>query len=318
MQDKLNGIFTVVDEQCKFPKATDMTLAEGIRRFHSGNALFKSIIDKPDCFTIGHYAGDVVYCSIGFLEKSKLTISEGIINIAKSSTLPFFKGFFSKYSEGIGVQKANSTGYRFCKRLDDLVLELERSAVFFIKCLRSNYSFSEYSWDREAVRAQLLASGIPQALKVAKSVLPAKLRYEDVYNKYYILLGYEKRARVTGDPPSIAKMILSVAGITKGFATGRTLMLLDAEAVSISDYEKTTVANFQQSSKLEELRIEKISRTVVILQKNFRAFLARKYYIKQKKAAITLQSGNRTLLRFLKLYLTDCSCHWFTRQEIRC
>ena len=65
LMEKPLGVFSILEEESMFPKATDQTFAEKLKNQHLGksSAFVKPKPPKPGCveahFAIGHYAGTV-------------------------------------------------------------------------------------------------------------------------------------------------------------------------------------------------------------------------------------------------------------------
>ncbi|XP_078345595.1 myosin-IIIb-like isoform X2 [Oculina patagonica] len=80
------GILALLDEESRFPKATDSTLVE---KFHKN--IEGPFYERPKendvypSFVIVHYAGRVKYDATNFLEKNRDTLSPDIIHVLRSS-----------------------------------------------------------------------------------------------------------------------------------------------------------------------------------------------------------------------------------------
>ena len=74
------NIFALIDEQSKFPKATDVTLVQRLHQQHSKNEDYlKPRSDTSTAFGVNHFAGVVFYDTRGFLEKNRDTASMDIL-----------------------------------------------------------------------------------------------------------------------------------------------------------------------------------------------------------------------------------------------
>ena len=71
------GVLSVLDDQCKFPKATDEAFSHKLRETLSGQSHFGVTPRAPGDFIVLHYAGPVQYSSSGFLDKNKDTLNAG-------------------------------------------------------------------------------------------------------------------------------------------------------------------------------------------------------------------------------------------------
>ena len=74
------NIFALIDDQTKFPRATDGTLVEKLHQEHGKNpAYLKPRSNASTVFGINHFAGVVLYNCKGFLEKNRDTASNDIL-----------------------------------------------------------------------------------------------------------------------------------------------------------------------------------------------------------------------------------------------
>ena len=74
------NIFALIDEQSKFPKATDVSLVQRLHQQHSKNEDYlKPRSDTSTAFGVNHFAGVVFYDTRGFLEKNRDTASTDIL-----------------------------------------------------------------------------------------------------------------------------------------------------------------------------------------------------------------------------------------------
>jgi myosin heavy subunit len=79
IESKPSGILLLLDEECFFPKATDITFVEKMQGTHAAhpNYISKKKKRTPSEFAILHFAGEVTYEAAGFLEKNRDTVSNG-------------------------------------------------------------------------------------------------------------------------------------------------------------------------------------------------------------------------------------------------
>jgi myosin heavy subunit len=83
-----------LDEECRFPKASDITLLEKLHKnFEKTKRYEKPKLSKID-FGIEHFAGKVTYNVTGFLDKNKDTLQDDLRDVCISSTLPLVKALF--------------------------------------------------------------------------------------------------------------------------------------------------------------------------------------------------------------------------------
>ncbi|CAF3672927.1 unnamed protein product [Rotaria sp. Silwood1] len=89
------GIFALLDEESRFPKANDESL---VQKFHSHCKNHPRYI-KPrgneTAFGIHHYAGKVVYDARGFLEKNRDNLSANLIECMEKSGIELISHLFT-------------------------------------------------------------------------------------------------------------------------------------------------------------------------------------------------------------------------------
>ncbi|CAF3984384.1 unnamed protein product [Rotaria magnacalcarata] len=85
--NKHSGILAILDEESRFPQATDQTLATKLH--HGPGVQFRDIYSIPKdggtTFTIRHYAAPVVYNMVGLLEKNRDFLPNSIVFVARTS-----------------------------------------------------------------------------------------------------------------------------------------------------------------------------------------------------------------------------------------
>lgn len=83
------GILSILDEECKFPKSTDLTFLDKLHKNLEKTARYeKPRLSKTD-FGVEHFAGKVVYNTAGFLDKNKDTLQDDLKNVCLSSSVSY-------------------------------------------------------------------------------------------------------------------------------------------------------------------------------------------------------------------------------------
>ncbi|XP_053405798.1 unconventional myosin-IXAb-like isoform X4 [Mercenaria mercenaria] len=89
---KGNGLFSLLDEECNFPGASNETLLSKFHHHHSrGNVYYEAPQKKEMAFAVLHYAGKVKYQTKDFREKNSDQIRMDIVANMKSSSLSFVR-----------------------------------------------------------------------------------------------------------------------------------------------------------------------------------------------------------------------------------
>lgn len=77
-------MLSVLDSQCKFPRASDDTLLASLHDNVGSHSHFRASSRQPGAFTVQHYAGEVHYSVAGFLDKNKDALSADIAELLQA------------------------------------------------------------------------------------------------------------------------------------------------------------------------------------------------------------------------------------------
>ncbi len=80
-----NGILCKLDDICKLPKATDANIVENFNNEFSKSQYYTASKRKDLNFSINHYAGNVTYTALNFLEKNRDSLPVRVANLLKNS-----------------------------------------------------------------------------------------------------------------------------------------------------------------------------------------------------------------------------------------
>ena len=103
------GIFSLLDEECRFPKATDESLVQKYATQFNGNNNYVPSKTSEPCFTINHYAGSVTYHSFGFLERNRDMLAADLLEVLSGSSISLISKLFL---EDDGQVRAKGPGAR--------------------------------------------------------------------------------------------------------------------------------------------------------------------------------------------------------------
>uniref|UniRef100_A0A8C9N6G2 Myosin motor domain-containing protein n=1 Tax=Serinus canaria TaxID=9135 RepID=A0A8C9N6G2_SERCA len=100
--EKPMGIFSILEEECMFPKATDTSFKNKLYDQHLGKS---NNFQKPKPgkgkaeahFSLVHYAGTVDYNITGWLEKNKDPLNETVIGLYQKSSVKTLALLFANY-----------------------------------------------------------------------------------------------------------------------------------------------------------------------------------------------------------------------------
>lgn len=103
------GIFSILEEECMFPKSSDASFKNKLYDQHLGkNSCFlkpKAVKGKPEAhFTLVHYAGNVDYNISGWLEKNKDPLNESVVQLYQKSSNKTLAMLYASFSGAEGTK----------------------------------------------------------------------------------------------------------------------------------------------------------------------------------------------------------------------
>ena len=123
--EKPLGIMSILEEECMFPKATDLTFRDKLFMQHIGR---NEKIGKPNPknhknpnvpgphFELFHYAGTVGYNVTDWLLKNKDPLNGSVVGLLKKSSMKTLADIWSTYISSDDAADAKKTGGAKTKR----------------------------------------------------------------------------------------------------------------------------------------------------------------------------------------------------------
>eukprot|EP00062_Callorhinchus_milii_P025360 gi/632986260/ref/XP_007910137.1/ PREDICTED: unconventional myosin-VIIa-like [Callorhinchus milii] len=235
------NIVSLIDEESKFPKGTDVTMLNKLNSQHKLNSNYIPPKNSYETqFGIGHFAGIVYYETKGFLEKNRDTLHGDIIQLVHSSKNKFIKQIFqADVAMGAETRKRSPTlSSQFKRSLDLLMRTLSVCQPFFVRCIKPNEYKKSMLFDRELCVRQLRYSGMMETIRIRRAGYPIRYTFVEFVDRYRVLMPGVKPAYkqedLRGTCQRIADAVLGRAGDwqigkTKIFLKDHHDMLLEIE-----------------------------------------------------------------------------------------
>ncbi|KAG1661470.1 Myosin heavy chain, muscle [Nymphon striatum] len=206
LMEKPMGVFSILEEESMFPKATDKTFEEKLKTNHLGKS---PNFQKPKPakagqveahFSIGHYAGTVPYNLTGWLEKNKDPLNDSVVDQFKKGKNKLLGEIFIDHpgqsgggddgSKKGGRKKGGgfatvSSSYR--EQLNKLMKTLHETSPHFIRCIIPNETKSPGVIDSHLVMHQLTCNGVLEGIRICRKGFPNRMVYPDFKHRYIIL-----------------------------------------------------------------------------------------------------------------------------------
>ncbi|XP_005875894.1 myosin-16 [Myotis lucifugus] len=295
--EKPMGIFSILEEQCVFPKATDATFKAALYDNHLGksNNFLKPKGGKGKGaeahFELVHYAGTVGYNITGWLEKNKDPLNETVVGLFQKSTMSILAILFKEEEAPAGSKKQKrgssfmtvSNFYR--EQLNKLMTTLHSTAPHFVRCIVPNEFKQSGVVDAHLIMHQLACNGVLEGIRICRKGFPNRLQYPEFKQRYQVL------------NPNV---------IPQGFVDNKKAseLLLGSIDLDVNEYKIGHTKVFFRAgilAKLEDMRDERLSKIMTMLQCRLRGFLMRVEFKKMLERRIGLKVIQRNTRKFLEL-----------------
>ncbi|XP_066097731.1 myosin-15 [Saccopteryx bilineata] len=299
--EKPMGIFSILEEECMLPQATDVTLKAKLFDNHFGKSVhFQK--PKPDKkqkyeahFELVHYAGVVPYNISGWLEKNKDLLNETVVAIFQKSSNRLLANLFENYfnpdsalqfeenkpKKGASFQTVASLHK---ENLNKLMTNLKSTAPHFVRCINPNVNKMPGVMDPYLVLQQLRCNGVLEGIRICREGFPNQLPYADFKQRYFILnpKAFPKSKSISSR--KAAEELLGSLEIDRTlYRLGSTKVFLKAgflgQLEAMKDARLSKVFTFFQArlrGKLMCLRFQKILEerdALLLIQWNIRTFM---------------------------------------------
>ncbi|KAL2101666.1 hypothetical protein ACEWY4_003427 [Coilia grayii] len=202
--EKPMGIFSILEEECMFPKATDTSFKNKLYDQHSGkNNNFqkpKPAKGKVEAhFSLVHYAGTVDYNIAGWLEKNKDPLNDTVVQLYQKAALKLLSQLFATYasadvdggsSKKGGKKKGSSfqtVSALFRENLNKLMTNLRSTHPHFVRCIIPNETKTPGAMENILVLHQLRCNGVLEGIRICRKGFPSRILYGDFKQRYRIL-----------------------------------------------------------------------------------------------------------------------------------
>ncbi|XP_045680128.1 myosin-4 [Phyllostomus hastatus] len=203
--EKPMGIFSILEEECMFPKATDTSFKNKLYEQHLGKS---NNFQKPKPakgkaeahFSLVHYAGTVDYNIAGWLDKNKDPLNETVLGLYQKSGMKTLSLLFSgaqtaeAESGGGGKKGAKKKGSSFQtvsalfrENLNKLMTNLRSTHPHFVRCLIPNETKTPGAMEHELVLHQLRCNGVLEGIRICRKGFPSRILYADFKQRYKVL-----------------------------------------------------------------------------------------------------------------------------------
>uniref|UniRef100_A0A8C0A0R6 Uncharacterized protein n=1 Tax=Anas zonorhyncha TaxID=75864 RepID=A0A8C0A0R6_9AVES len=288
--EKPMGIFSILEEECMFPKATDTSFKNKLYDQHLGKS---SNFQKPKPakgkaeahFSLVHYAGTVDYNITGWLEKNKDPLNETVIGLYQKSSVKTLALLFANYEAGGGGKKGGkkkgssfqTVSALFRENLNKLMTNLRSTHPHFVRCIIPNET-------KTPVLHQLRCNGVLEGIRICRKGFPSRVLYADFKQRYKVLNASAiPEGQFIDSKKASEKLLASIDVDHTQYKFGHTKVFFKAGLLGL----------------LEEMRDEKLAQLITRTQARCRGFLMRVEYqrmVERRESIFCIQYNIRAFM----------------------
>ncbi|XP_068435560.1 myosin heavy chain, fast skeletal muscle-like [Clinocottus analis] len=310
--EKPMGIFSILEEECMFPKASDTTFKNKLHDQHLGKT---KAFEKPKPgkgkaeahFALIHYAGTVDYNINGWLDKNKDPLNDSVIQLyQKSSNKLLALLYVSHGAEDAAAAGGKKGGKKkggsfqtvsalFRENLGKLMTNLRSTHPHFVRCLIPNESKTPGLMENFLVIHQLRCNGVLEGIRICRKGFPSRVLYADFKQRYKVLnASVIPEGQFIDNKKASEKLLGSIDVDHTQYKFGHTKVFFKAGLLGA----------------LEEMRDDKLATLVTMTQALCRGYIMRKEFVKmmeRREAIFSLQYNLRSFMNvknwpWLKLF----------------
>ncbi|XP_064007216.1 myosin heavy chain, skeletal muscle, adult-like isoform X2 [Pogoniulus pusillus] len=306
--EKPMGIFSILEEECMFPKATDTSFKNKLYDQHLGKS---NNFQKPKPakgkaeahFSLVHYAGTVDYNISGWLEKNKDPLNETVIGLYQKSSVKTLALLFAnyggadagqpleKYAGGGGKKGGKKKGSSFQtvsalfrENLNKLMANLRSTHPHFVRCIIPNETKTPGAMEHELVLHQLRCNGVLEGIRICRKGFPSRVLYADFKQRYRVLNASAIPEGQFMDSKKASEMLLGSIDVDHTqYRFGHTKVFFKAGLLGL----------------LEEMRDDKLAEIITRTQARCRGFLMRVEYkkmVERRESIFCIQYNVRSFM----------------------
>ena len=244
------GVFSCLDEDSVMPKATDKSFTEKMHSLWDRKTAKYRPSRLAQGFILTHYAAEVEYSTVGWLEKNKDPLNDNITRLLASSSDKHIATLFTDCSdpdEDAGATRSRvkkglfrTVAQRHKEQLSSLMNQLHSTHPHFVRCILPNHQKRPKQFSAPLVLDQLRCNGVLEGIRIARTGFPNRLPFTEFRQRYEVLCRNMPKGYLEGRTAAqimLEKLYLDNAlyrvGLTKVFFRAGVLAELEEQRDSL-------------------------------------------------------------------------------------
>ncbi|XP_061074913.1 myosin heavy chain, fast skeletal muscle-like isoform X2 [Conger conger] len=299
--EKPMGIFSILEEECMFPKASDTTFKNKLFDQHLGKSIAfqkpKPVKGKAEAhFSLVHYAGTVDYNINGWLDKNKDPLNDSVVQLYQKSSVKLLAHLYAAHAgadeastKKAGKKKGGSfqtVSALFRENLGKLMTNLRSTHPHFVRCLIPNETKTPGLMENHLVIHQLRCNGVLEGIRICRKGFPSRILYGDFKQRYKVLnASVIPEGQFIDNKKASEKLLGSIDVDHTQYKFGHTKVFFKAGLLGL----------------LEEMRDDKLAILVTMTQALCRGFLSRREFTKMMERRESIYSIQYNIRSFMNV-----------------
>ncbi|XP_077392937.1 unconventional myosin-Ib isoform X5 [Festucalex cinctus] len=291
IENNQNGIMAMLDEECLRPgTVTDETFLDKLNTVCAEHQHFESRLSKNSkflndhslphsCFRIQHYAGKVLYCVEGFVDKNNDLLYRDLSQAMYKANHSLIKQLFPEGNPAkVNLKRPPTAGFQFKASVGTLMKNLQTKNPNYIRCIKPNDKKAAHIFTESLVCHQVRYLGLMENVRVRRAGYAFRQAYGPCLERYKMLC---KRTwpHWRGPAREGVEVLMSDLQVpAEEFSYGRS---------------KIFIRNPRTLFFLEERRRQCLQDLATLIQKIYRGWKCRTHFLLLKKSQVVVAAWYR-------------------------
>jgi len=326
------GLITLLDDICLAPgDKTDTDFLSVMDREFGQNQYYSSFATQKDIgresFIIRHYAGDVTYSVVNFLDKNNDLLFRDLKMAMMTSGNAVITSIFDK-AELDMKKRPPSAGTQFRASMHNLMVTLMAKSPSYVRCIKPNSEKKAGVWDDKMITHQIKYLGLMENLRVARAGYCFRRPFANFLQRFKSLCPQTWPVWKGDEREGVAVLVKHLnlpegevaIGNTKVFIRNPTTVTIIEKMYQ--DRKPSLVTKMAAAWRGHHQRqvYQKMRAAAIVAQKHARSLLAQIAAAKRRKAVSTVREfiggfikRNEPLSDENKLFLTWSRITWIEK-----
>lgn len=278
------GVMAILDDVCiQLHAQSDGADTRFVEKLQGAVGSHPHFSGGNNRFVIKHYAGSVSYDADGFCDANKDTLFRDLILLAQSTSIPFIKALFPEDVAADDKKRPTTSGFKIRNQCNDLVGTLMKCTPSYIRCIKPNEKKRPKEWEAARVEHQVRYLNLRENINVRR----AGFCYRNTFDKFIRRFGVltpQTFPAWHGSPSDGVSHLMNAANMDPNqWQLGRSKVFIKAP---------------ESLFMLEEMRERIYHDYAKKIQRAWRRYRARKYYLECKKQSMSVFVGRKERRRF--------------------